>query len=297
MISIQKNIKLAPYTTYKIGGPVSYFIEVKTKTEVLEALEFAKSKNLKYFVLCGGSNVLFSDEGYNGLIIKLNLRNLKILKKESSARHPTSLRDVGCLYAESGVKLMALINFGIKNELSGLEFLAGVPGEVGGAIRGSAGAFQKSISDYLEKVEVIRDGKIIELKGEEIEFGYRDSEFKRNKDIILAGYFKLKKGNIEVAKAEIEKNINYRKENHPSEPSAGSVFKNPKNKSIGSMVEELGLKGHSVGQAQISEKHGNFIINLGGARAEDVKSLINLIKKKIKDKWGIELEEEIMIEK
>jgi UDP-N-acetylmuramate dehydrogenase len=281
MINIQENIKLAPYTTYKIGGPAKYFVEVSNKQEALEALEFVKSKNLKYFVLCGGSNVLFSDEGYDGLIIKLNLRELGI--------------ENNTIYAESGVKLMALINFGIKNELSGLEFLAGVPGEVGGAIRGNAGAFQKSISDYLKKVEVVRDGEIVEVQKEEIEFDYRDSEFKRNKDIILAGYFELEKSNIEKAKAEIEKNINYRKENHPWEPSAGSTFKNPKDKSVGEMVEELGLKGHRVGDAQISEQHGNFIVNLGEAKASDVKDLIALVKTKVKGKFGVNLEEEIMI--
>ncbi len=281
MINIQENIKLAPYTTYKIGGPAKYFVEAKNKQDVLRALEFAESKNLKYFILCGGSNVLFSDEGYDGLVIKLNLRDL-------------SIKD-NIVYAESGVKLMALINFGIRNELLGLEFIAGVPGEVGGAIRGNAGAFRKSISDYLKKVEVIRDGEIIELAKEEIKFGYRDSEFKRNKDVILAGYFKLNKGNIEEAKAEIEKNINYRKGNHPWEPSAGSVFKNSVEIGVGKMVEELGLKGYKIGQAQISEKHGNFIVNLGKAKASDVKELIALVKTKVKEKFGVDLEEEIMI--
>lgn len=280
-MNIQENIKLAPYTTYKIGGPARYFIETKTKQDVLEALKFAKEKNLKYFVLCGGSNVLFSDEGYDGLVIKLNLRELGI--------------ENNIIYAESGVKLMALINFGIKNELSGLEFLAGVPGEVGGAIRGNAGAFKKSISAYLKKVEVVRDGEIVEVQKEEIKFGYRDSEFKRNKDTILAGYFELEKSNIEKAKAEIEKNINYRKDNHPWEPSAGSVFKNSTEISVGKIVEELGLKGYKIGDAQISEKHGNFIVNLGGAKASDVKELIKLVKEKAKKKYNIELEEEIMI--
>lgn len=281
MIKIQENIKLAPYTTFKIGGPARYFIKAKTKEEVLEALEFAKKKNLKYFVLCGGSNVLFSDKGFDGLVIKLCLTDLKV--------------EDDIIYTEGGVKLMSLINFGIKNNLTGLEFLAGVPGEVGGAIRGNAGAFGKSISNFVEKVEVIEDGKIVEFKKEEIKFDYRDSRFKRNKDIILAGYFKLEKGDISRAKKEIEKNINYRKERHPIEPSAGSVFKNPKDKSVGAMVEELGLKGYKIGQAQISEKHGNFIINLGGAKASDVKKLIGLVKEKVVEKYGIELEEEIMV--
>jgi UDP-N-acetylmuramate dehydrogenase len=280
-MKIQENIKLAPYTTYKIGGPTRYFVEAKTKKEVLQALKFTKDKNLKYFVLCGGSNVLFSDEGYDGLVIKLCLTDLKV--------------ENDIIYAESGVKLMTLINKGIENNLTGLEFLAGVPGEVGGAIRGNAGAFGQSISNFVEKVEAIENGKIVELKKEEIKFDYRDSKFKRNKDIILAGYFKLEKGDIAEAKKEIEKNINYRKENHPWEPSAGSVFKNPQDKSVGVMVEELGLKGYKVGHAQISEKHGNFIINLGGAKASDVKRLIELAKKKIEEKYKVNLEEEIMM--
>ena len=282
-MNIKENIKLAPYTTYKIGGPAKYFVEAETREEILEALEFANNKNIKYFILCGGSNVLFPDEGYEGVVVKLNLKKLSI--------------ENNIIYAESGVKLMSLVNFGIKNDLSGLEFIAGVPGEVGGAIRGNAGAFGRSISEFIKKVEVIRENKIIELEKEEIKFDYRDSEFKRNKDIILGGYFELEKGDIEKAKKEIEKNINYRRDHHPIRPSAGSTFKNTKEMSAGRMVEELGLKGKKIGQAQISERHGNFIVNLGGAKASDVLELISLVKNKVKEKYNIELEEEIMIVK
>lgn len=284
MIKIQENIKLAPYTTFKIGGFASYFVEVKTKEEILEVLEFNQKNNLKYFVLCGGSNVLFSDEGFDGLIIKLRLTDLKIEK------------DIIC--AEAGVKLMSLINFGLKNNLTGLEFLAGVPGEVGGAVRGNAGAFGKEINKYLEKVEIIRDGKIIELEKNEIKFSYRYSIFKKNKDIILASYFKLEKGDVDEARKEIEKNINYRKEKHPWEPSAGSIFKNPKHLidlPAGKLIDGAGLKGYKIGQAQISEKHANFIINLGGAKASDVKKLIELAKEKVRDKYKIELKEEVVM--
>ena len=280
-MNIKENIKLAPYTTYKIGGPAKYFVEVSKKQEVLEALEFAKSKDLKYFILCGGSNVLFSDEGYDGLVIKLDLEEIGI-------------RD-NVIYAESGVKLMALINRGLDNKLTGLEFLAGVPGEVGGAIRGNAGAFGKEIKDFIKMIEIVRDGKIMQIRADEAEFKYRDSIFKHNDDIILSGQFELKEGNVEKARALVEERINYRKENHPMKPSAGSIFKNPKNKSVGSMVEKLELKGHKVGDAQISEKHGNFIVNLGKAKAEDVKELMKLVREKIKEKYKIELEEEIMI--
>lgn len=283
MINIKENIELASYTTYKIGGPAKYFVEVSTKQEVLKALEFAKNKNLKYFVLCGGSNVLFSDEGYDGLVIKLNLKEIGI-------------RD-NVIYAESGVKLMALINRGLDNKLCGLEFLAGVPGEVGGAIRGNAGAFGEEIKDFIKMIEIVRDEEIIQIKSSEAEFKYRDSIFKHNDDIILSGQFELKEGNVAEARTLVKNHINYRRERHPIEPSAGSVFKNPKGKSIGAIIEDLGLKGHKIGQAQISEKHGNFIVNLGGAKASDVKELIGLVKEKVKEKHGIELEKEIMIVK
>jgi len=280
-MNIKENIKLAPYTTYKIGGPAKYFIEAQNKKDVLEALDFAKNKNIKYFVLCGGSNVLFSDEGYDGLVIKLDLEEIGVRG------------DV--IYAEAGVKLMTLIKRGLENGLTGLEFLAGVPGEVGGAIRGNAGAFGKEIKDFVETVEIIRDGGIMQIMAGDAEFEYRDSIFKHNDNIILSGQFKFIEGDVEKARALIKKHIDHRKEGHPGKSNAGSVFKNPEKLGVGKMVEELGLKGHKIGNAQISEKHGNFIVNLGEARASDVKELIKLVKKKVKEKFRVDLEEEIMI--
>lgn len=284
MLRIKKNIKLAPYTTYKIGGPAKYFIEAKTKEEVLEALEYAEKNSLKHFILSGGSNVLFSDEGFEGLVIKLCLDDIKLMADDK-------------IYSESGVKLTRLVQFSLENDLTGLEFLAGIPGEVGGAVRGNAGAFGGEIKDFIEKIEVIRGGKIVSISNKEAEFGYRDSLFKHNNDVILSVVIKAQKGDINEAKERSREYMEYRKENHPWEPSAGSTFKNIKEKriAVGKLIEECGLKGRREGGAQISEKHANFIINLGEAKASDVRRLIELVKEKVKEKHGIELEEEIRI--
>jgi UDP-N-acetylmuramate dehydrogenase len=195
------------------------------------------------------------------------------------------------------VNLSKLVNFSLDRGLVGLEFLAGIPGEVGGAIRGNAGAFGGEIKEYIESVEVIRDGKIIEVPAAEADFKYRESAFKHNNDIILSGIFKLKEGNAKEAQEKAKEYLEYRKEKHPWEPSAGSTFKNIKDKrlAVGKLIEDCGLKGRRVGNAKISEKHANFIVNLGNAKAADVLELISLAKKCVKEKFNIDLEEEIRI--
>jgi len=283
---IKSNISSAKYTTVKIGGPAQYFFIAKEKKDVIEAIKMAKKNGLPFFVLGEGSNLLVSDKGFNGLVIKFQVSNFKFQDPE--------------VVAEAGTILEELVKGSMKRGLTGLEWAAGIPGTVGGAIRGNAAAFGNSIGDVIKEVEVaeitrVQPVRIRIFKNKDCKFSYRDSIFKKNPNlIILAVELRLQKGNQKKINKEIKKNLDYRKKNHPLNfPSAGSVFKNPPQFSAGFLIEKCGLKGKTIGQAQISKKHSNFIVNLGGAKAKDVKKLINLAKKKVKEKFGVELEEEL----
>ena len=292
----QKNVSLKNYTTFKIGGPAKYFFAAKTKGDLIEAVSVAKKLRLPFFILGGGSNLLISDDGFKELVIKIE--NLK-LKIENSK-----------LIVDAGVSLSKLVDISTKRGLTGLEWAVGIPGTVGGAVFGNAGAFQKSMKNVVKKVEVF-DTKELRIENyglRDCRFGYKDSVFKRNKNlIILSVALKLKKGKKSEIKKKIKEYLNYRKETQPlNYPSAGSVFKNPSPSQVflkkfgrasgfsaGELIQKCGLKGKKIGQVQISEKHANFIVNLGNARAKDVKKLINLAKKEVKKKFKINLEEEI----
>jgi len=207
------------------------------------------------------------------------------------------LRGISAKYkvlVDAGVNMSNLINECLNNSLTGLEFMAGIPGTVGGSIRGNAGAWQNGISESVSRVKVLtEDNKVKWVDKEECQFSYRDSRFKHNKEIILAAELILEKGDSEQITRLIEENLKKREE-QPKEPSAGCVFVNPKPLSAGKLIEECGLKGTRIGNAQISEKHANFVINLGGATAKDVVSLISLTKAKVKEKFNIDLKEEIV---
>ena len=280
---IQKNISLRDFTTFKIGGRAKYFFIAKTKEDLLSAVSTAKKFRLPFFILGGGSNVLISDKGYAGLVIKIKNQDLKIEKSE--------------INAEAGVPLGQLLTSAAGSSLTGLEWVVGIPGTVGGAVYGNAGGFGKSMKDTIKEVEVLdlKDLKIERYGLKDCKFSYRESIFKKNKNlIIISVIFKLRK----LAKSKIGKKIkeysDYRKEHQPLNlPSAGSVFKNPPGFSAGALIEKCGLKGKKIGDVKISEKHANFIVNLGNGRSKDVKKLISLAKTKVKDKFKINLEEEI----
>jgi len=286
---VKENVLLKNHTTFKIGGKAKYFFVAKNKKDLIKAILVAKKYNLPFFVLGGGSNTLVSDRGFEGLVIKIQNSRLR-----QGFGGQAKLKTI---YAEAGTSLGQLVNVALKNSLTGMEWATGIPGTVGGAIYGNAGAFGESIGDVVKKVEVLDTKdlrfKIYDLK--KCKFGYRDSIFKHKKNlIILSAKIQLKKGKKSEIKRKIKEFLDYRQETQPLNfPSAGSVFKNPPGFSAGELIEKCGLKGKKIGKAKISEKHANFIVNLGGAKAKDVKKLINLIKKKIKKKFGITLEEEI----
>jgi UDP-N-acetylmuramate dehydrogenase len=303
MINVQKNIPLAPFTTFRIGGPAKFFAEVKSEEELIEALKYANENNLEFFILGGGSNLLVSDKGFDGLIIKIQ-----------DTRYKTQ---ENIIEAESGAPLALIVNLAMQNNLSGLEWAAGIPGTIGGAVRGNAGAFGGTLADAIESVKVlnISNLQLTTYNNDDCKFDYRHSIFKENPGlIVLSVDLKLNPGNKDEIQNKVKETIEKRKLKHPTENSAGSFFKNPevKNQKIieefecdygtkcqngkmpaGWLVEQVGLKGKKIGGAMVSDKHANFIVNTGGATAEDVIMLACLIKQQVRDKFGIELQEEV----
>ncbi len=303
----QSNISLKEYSNYKIGGPARQFFVPKTLEELTAGVEKAKQEKLPIFVLGGGTNLLISDKGFPGLVVKPEIMTLE--GKD------------GVIRVGAGVSVADLLAFTIANGLSGLEWAGGLPGTVGGAIRGNAGAFGGEIQDVITEVvslDIAGAPKIINRGHKESKFGYRSSIFKEKngEEIILEATLQLQNGEKKAIQEAIESKIQYRQERHPMEyPNIGSIFKNvdwkdvPKEfqeRFVGKMkkdpfpvlptavlLSETGLKGVASGGAMFSPKHPNFIVNTQGATAEDVKKLIELAKETVKDKFGVILEEEV----
>jgi len=291
-LEIKQNEPLSKHTTFAIGGPAKYFAVAKTKEEVLEAIDFAEKKKLPFFVLGGGSNILINDTGYDGLIIKIQIGGVKVSEDG--------------ITAGAGVLLSQLVNESAKYGLSGLEWAVGIPGTIGGAVNGNAGAYGRSVSESVSEIVVLAEenGKWKEkiYSREECGFEYRKSKFKHlaNREIVLEIVLNLQKSDTEKVRGEVRNIVLKRKGKIPPQPSAGCVFKNIKKDgqlvaAVGKLVEECGLKGVKSGNAEIPHLHGNYVVNLGGAKAEDVLKLINLCKQKVKDRFNLELEEEIIV--
>lgn len=303
-VEIKENEPLSNHSTFRIGGPVKYFVLAKNTEEVVEAVNFAKEKNLPFFVLGGGSNILFPDNGYDGLVIKLS--NINCLVSGISVT------------AFAGTPLALLINKSTGAGLSGLEWAMGIPGTIGGAVAGNAGAYGHSAAENIKSVTILNEeGEIKKYTKDDCDFGYRTSKFKKpgNKEIILEVELGLQQGSIEEGKNKIKEILETRKGKVPTQPSAGSVFKNliasdlsaeviamiPPEKIKGGkvpmayLIEACGLKGKKVGEAVVSEMHAGFIVNTGGATAQDVLTLMDICKKEVKNKFGIDLEEEIIV--
>jgi UDP-N-acetylmuramate dehydrogenase len=283
-----KNVVLAPYTTFKIGGRARYFFIAKTKQDLVEAIALARKSRIPFFIMGGGSNLLVSDKGYKGLVIRTEMAKWAAKKSRTGFE----------VFAEAGVLLADLVVFSLKSGARGLEWAAGIPGaRVGGSIFGNAGAFKQEISDIVESAEVLdtRNFTFKILKNKECKFGYRESVFKKRGNwVIVSAVLKMEKGSLNQVKKKVRENIVRRVSVHPSDiPSAGSVFKNPGKLSAGKLLEQCGLKGKKFGRAMISSRHANFVSNLGGARASDVKKLMDFAKKEVKKKFKVNLEEEI----
>ncbi len=273
------NEKISNYTTYRVGGKVRAIVSPKGEEELIKLVSLLKEKGIKYFVLGNGSNVLFSDLMYDGIIIKLD--NFNKISIEGN------IITVG-----AGYPLVKLSNDAMRNSLIGLEFANGIPGTVGGAVFMNAGAYGEDMSKIVESVRVLTsDGKIKEFTNKQMKFSYRTSMLQDHLDYVcISAKLKLASGN----KEEIEKIMAERREQRRATqplnfPSAGSVFRNPEGMYAGKLIDDMGLKGYTIGKAQVSEKHANFIINTGNAKAADIKRIIDLIKQKALIKYGIRL--------
>lgn len=279
------NESMAKHTSFRIGGPADLFCVVNSKEDLKKILVYTKEKELPYLLLGNGSNLLVSDAGFRGVVIKLG----KIFA--------TLSLDEDLIIVGASVDLRKLCRFALEHSLSGMEWAYGIPGTLAGAVFMNAGAYGGEFSQILENTIYLDENfeeKI--LHSEEHEFSYRTSVFQKEKKnaVILAATIKLVKENAMEIEEKMKDYMNRRLTKQPLEfPSAGSVFRRPENAYVGQMLEELGLKGFSIGGAQVSEKHGGFIINTGNASCEDVKNLIKYIQEKVKEKYGIELKTEV----
>ena len=276
-IEFYRNFDLSKYCTWRSGCLADYIFYPKNLNDLYKLINLKK----KFYMVGNGSNTLF-----------LNLKDTILIstKKMNSIEF-----DGEYVVAECGTALNVVMNKSLDKGLLGLEFLTGIPGTVGGALITNAGANGGEISDVLVSVFFIKNGKEIEVKKEEIEFKYRTSSIKRN-EIITKAKFLLKKGDPDKARVQIKEYLNYRNNTQPVRwPSAGSVFKNPLPNYAGLIIENLGLKGLSVGDAQVSNIHSNYIINKNNASPENILSLVNMVKDKVLKDTGIKLENEIRI--
>lgn len=276
------NEPLSKYTSMRVGGPADYYVEPADKGDLVAIVRYFQKHDFPFMMIGRGSNLLISDEGYRGAAINLEegMSNVRM--------------DGDLVIAESGARLAKLVDFCIQNSFAGIEMLAGIPGTVGGAIVMNAGAYGGEISDHLVEVEVLREGEIKHVKKEEAGFSYRRSGFAR--DIVLSTSFRLPKGDKEVLQNRRRELLIKRNETQPVQlPNSGSMFKNPPGNFVAKLIEQVELKGKRIGSAQISEKHGNFIVNLGGATAVDVMKLMDLAKRTVYQNTGILLEFEVKL--
>jgi len=278
---IRENILLSDYTTYKVGGPAEYLAVAKNSSQLQDLLNFAQEKNLEFVILGRGSNVIICDKGLKGLVIINESIGMELKEREVTVA--------------SGMELREFIQKLHEKEKGGLEFLANIPGTVGGAVAVNAGCYGSLVSDRLKRATVFYDGKVESVTVDFFEYSYRSSKLKKGfKAVVLDATFKIDDIEKEESMKIIREDRNLREKKHPKEPSCGSFFKNPsRENTAGSLIEKAGLMGHAIGGAKVSEEHANFIINTGNATASDLRNLSLFIKEKVKEKTDFELEEEV----
>lgn len=305
MVNIRRNVSLAPLTTFHIGGPAEYIIEVSGALEIAEAFEFAEKEKLPAFVLGGGSNVLFSDKGFSGVVIKLIDGGLHFDRN-------------GRVIAGAGRTLLEVVRTTTEAGLIGMEKLAGIPGTLGGAVRGNAGAFGTQIGDLVTSVKAFhrKTGFVKEYRWKDCQFGYRTSYFKQHPEwIVISAEFDLEHGDAAVLRKIADETVAIRESKHPQTAlCAGSFFTNPKvsDEAIrqeferetgkpakdeklpaGFLIDHVGLRGKRIGGAMVSDIHPNYLLNTGTATAEDIVMLASVIKQKVRDELNVRLIEEV----
>lgn len=276
---------LSNHTSFKVGGRCDMLIYPNSAESLKELYTKCKAISLNSFILGNGSNVLFNDRGFRGVVFVISHEIGGILVDENTVT------------AEAGASLAKLCITALDNGLTGLEFAYGIPGTVGGAVYMNAGAYGGEIKDIIKTVTAVdTNGKLITFTSDELDMGYRKSVFTDKDYVILSATFELTQGDKTEIKAKMDDLMSRRKDKQPLEyPSAGSTFKRPEGTFAGLVIEQSGLKGYTVGGAQVSEKHANFVINKGGAKASDIITLIDDVKKTVKEKTGYDLECEVKL--
>jgi len=281
------NEPMKNHTSIKIGGPADLFVKCKTKEDIKKVLKIAREKSLPIYIIGNGSNLLVRDEGYRGIILKPELKEIKIIKE----------KDYALINVQSGVTLGFLAQKLLQEEITGFEELSRIPGTVGGAVRMNAGAHGKEMKDIVIKTTYIDvQGEEHEITNEQHKFKYRSSFFSQNKNVITDTILKLEYGKKEEIEEKMKGYTTWRKEKQPIEyPNAGSTFKRGDGFVTAALIDEAGLKGYKIGGAQVSEKHAGFIVNTGNATAKDTIELIEYVQKKVYEKFGKKIELEIEV--
>lgn len=278
------NEPLRNHTTFRVGGEADAFLSVKNEEELKKALQLCREHNVPYFILGNGSNLLVSDTGFRGLVISIG-KDLAQITLEGTR-----------ITAQAGALLSTVAQTAAKNGLTGMEFASGIPGSIGGAMVMNAGAYDGEMKMIVESVTILaEDGSIRAYSNEEMEFGYRTSRLKREKGIVLSVTVSLTEGDKTAIIEKMNDFAARRREKQPLEyPSAGSTFKRPEGMFAGKLIMDAGLRGYTVGGAQVSEKHCGFVINKDNASAEDIHTLIQNVQEKVREESGVTLEPEVI---
>lgn len=281
---VKEKESMAKHTTYRIGGIVDYYIYPKNEIALVRILEILKQEAIPYYILGRGSNLLFHDSHFHGAILNLD-RTLNEFYFEPD----------GTLIAQAGCSIINLANEALRYSFSGLEFASGIPGSLGGGLFMNAGAYKSDLASILKEVLVLKEDQVCWIPKEELEYGYRHSIFQKHRDwTILAGRFRLEKKEQEAIRSLMNSRRQRRLDTQPlDQPCAGSVFRNPKEMPAWKIVDALGMRGKRIGDALISNKHSNFIVNCGQAKAADVDALIKEVQKKAFETFGIDLVTEV----
>lgn len=287
-LTAQANVPLAPYTTFRIGGPAAVFCTPVSEEQLMTALGICRQKGERFYLLGRGSNTLFADEGFDGLVLHI-----------AEGLDAITVQPNGVVTAGAGANLIQLCKKAEEASLTGLEFAYGIPGSVGGAVYMNAGAYDGEMRQVLAEVRWLdSDGTVQTASGDALEMGYRCSRFSKHGGVVLSAVFRLASAPQEQIRARMEELRARRMEKQPlDKPSAGSTFKRPQGAYAAQLIEECGLKGYQVGGAAVSEKHSGFVVNLGGATCADVLRLCDEVSACVHEKTGFELEKEVKVVK
>lgn len=272
------------HTTFRIGGPADCLVQIENKEQLIQVQKYLMQVEMPFFVLGNGSNLLVSDKGYRGVVLQIGPKMSRI---EVNG-------DV--ITAQAGALMSQVARTAMEHSLTGLEFASGIPGTIGGGVVMNAGAYDGEMSGVVTQVNVVNSaGECMELENDTMEFGYRTSTIKNNPFTVTEVILKLEKGDREQIKAKMEDLAVRRREKQPLEyPSAGSTFKRPKGYFAGKLIMDAGLRGFRVGGARVSEKHCGFVVNIGNATAEDVRDVISEVQERVKERFNVDLEPEIL---